>query len=175
MAARRPPRRSLTIAILTAIVAAAVSTLMSRGLARTTAGSSTAAPSARMNSAPRTTSPESRDAEAGSGAATANARNGSPGFASRQRLVEHFEKHGGEFPGLTIETYLAAAQQLRDRPVDATVLEVRRRDGVITRFDRSSGAFLAVNRDRTIRTYFRPNDGEAYFKRQASRTPGGGA
>jgi hypothetical protein len=35
-------------------------------------------------------------------------------------------------------------------------------------------AFLAVNRDGTIRTFFKPNDGEAYFRRQASRTPGGG-
>jgi pyocin large subunit-like protein len=174
MAARRPPRRSLTIAILTAIVAAAV-TLISRGPARTTEGSSAAPPSARVNSAPRTSAPDARVADAGGSAATANARNGSPGFASRQRLVEHFEKHGREFPGLTIQTYLAAAQRLRDRPVDATVLEVRRADGVITRFDRTSGAFLAVNRDRTIRTYFRPNDGEAYFRRQASRTPGGGA
>ena len=71
-------------------------------------------------------------------------------------------------------TYLAAAQMLRDAPQGGDVLELRRRDGVITRFDRATGAFLAVNRDGTIRTFFKPNDGEAYFRRQASRTPGGG-
>lgn len=71
-------------------------------------------------------------------------------------------------------TYLAAAQALRDAPAGGDVLELRRRDGVVTRFDRASGAFLAVNRDGTIRTFFKPNDGAAYFRRQASRTPGGG-
>ena len=71
-------------------------------------------------------------------------------------------------------TYLAAAQALRDTPDGGDVLELRRRDGVMTRFDRASGAFLAVNRDGTIRTFFKPNDGVAYFRRQASRTPGGG-
>lgn len=98
---------------------------------------------------------------------------GAKGFASRQRLVEHFEKHGEEFPGFSMATYLAAAQRLRDAPAGGDVLEVRRRDGVVTRFDRGSGAFLAVNRDGTIRTFFRPNDGEAYFRRQASRLPRG--
>jgi pyocin large subunit-like protein len=98
----------------------------------------------------------------------------SPGFTSRRNLEEHFEKHGEQFPGLSVTTYLAAAQMLRDAPQGGDVLELRRRDGVITRFDRATGAFLAVNRDGTIRTFFKPNDGEAYFRRQASRTPGGG-
>ncbi len=98
----------------------------------------------------------------------------SPGFTSRRSLEEHFEKHGEQFPGLSVATYLAAAQTLRDAPDGGDVLELRRRDGVVTRFDRATGAFLAVNRDGTIRTFFKPNDGEAYFRRQASRTPGGG-
>ena len=97
-----------------------------------------------------------------------------PGFTSRERLAEHFEKHGEEFPGLTMAAYLAAAQQLRDEPTGNQILEVRRRDGVATRFDRRSGAFLAVNRDGTIRTFFKPNDGEQYFRRQAPRQPRGG-
>ncbi len=70
--------------------------------------------------------------------------------------------------------YLGAAQLLRDAPLGGNVLEVQRRDGVMTRFDRGSGAFLAANRDGTIRTFFKPNDGERYFRRQASRVPGGG-
>jgi len=88
--------------------------------------------------------------------------------------VEHFAKHGEEFPGMGMDAYLAAAQALRDARAGGTVLEVRRRDGVVSRFDRRSGAFLAFNADGTIRTFFRPNDGEAYFRRQASRVPGGG-
>ena len=41
--------------------------------------------------------------------------------------------------------------------------------GVVTKFDRRSGAFIAYNADRTIRTFFIPVDGERYFRRQARR------
>jgi pyocin large subunit-like protein len=49
------------------------------------------------------------------------------------------------------------------------VLELVRADGVITRFDRASGAFLAFEQDGVIRTFFIPNAGERYFRRQAKR------
>lgn len=91
------------------------------------------------------------------------------GFRSRRSLEDHFRKHGHEFGDIDQATYLALAQQLRDRPLDAVTIEIRRRDGVTTRFDRREGGFGAYNSDRTIRTYFRPNDGEAYFRRQADR------
>jgi pyocin large subunit-like protein len=73
-----------------------------------------------------------------------------------------------------MDAYLQAAQTLRDAPTGGDVLEVRRADGVISRFDRRDGSFIAVNPDGTIRTFFRPNDGEAYFRRQATRARGRG-
>jgi len=93
------------------------------------------------------------------------------GFATPQKLHDHFQKHGREFGKITREEYLRRAQELRDRPAGGEVLEAVRKDGVITRFDRKSGAFLACNPDATIRTFFRPNDGERYFWRQARRSP----
>ena len=117
-------------------------------------------------------SPRSHDAAAN--APSPASRRDSPRFTTHAHLVEHFEKHGAEFPGLTIDTYLQAAQTLRDAPAGGDILELRRDDGVVTRYDKHSGAFLAANRDGTIRTFFRPNDGEAYFRRQATRSPGGG-
>ena len=100
-----------------------------------------------------------------------NARS-SVGFRSRARLVEHFQKHGGEFGRVSESEYLARAQALRDAPAGGDVLEVvRPSDGVISRFDRGTGAFLATDADGTIRTFFKPNDGEAYFRRQANRRP----
>jgi len=91
------------------------------------------------------------------------------GFRSRRQLMEHFLKHGHEFGRLTIDGYLRRAQVLRDRPTDADVLELVRPDGVVTRFDRASGDFIAFDADGTIRSFFRPNDGENYFRRQARR------
>lgn len=91
------------------------------------------------------------------------------GFASRQKFQEHFEKHGREFGNITADEYLRQAQTLRDRPAGKDVLEVVRADGVVSRFDHLSGAFLAFNQDLTIRTYFKPNDGVNYFWRQSRR------
>ena len=92
-----------------------------------------------------------------------------PGFRSRKQFEEHFAKHGREFGNITPEQYLHLAQELRDAPSGGPILEIVKPDGVITRFDRRSGAFGAYNPDRTIRTFFKPNDGERYFKRQANR------
>lgn len=91
------------------------------------------------------------------------------GFRSRQRLADHYAKHGSEFGKVSQDEYLRLAQALRDAPVGADVLEIRRGDGTVSRFDRKSGAFIAFDADGTIRTFFRPNDGEAYFQRQARR------
>lgn len=96
----------------------------------------------------------------------------SVGFRSRERLEEHYRKHGAEFGKITIEEYLHRAQALRDATVGGDVLEVTRpTDGVVSRFDRATSAFLAFDADGTIRTFFKPNDGEAYFRRQANRRP----
>ena len=93
-------------------------------------------------------------------------------FRSTARLAEHFQKHGPEFGSISQTQYLQLAQQLRDSPVGDDIVEVvRQSDGVISRFDRRSGAFLAADADGTIRTFFKPNDGEAYFRRQARRSP----
>ncbi|MFY9554331.1 MAG: hypothetical protein WAV20_05150 [Blastocatellia bacterium] len=96
-------------------------------------------------------------------------RESSIGFASREKLVEHYRKHGREFGKISIEEYLGIAQTLRDRPAGGSIAEAVRDDGVVTRFDRDTGTFIAFNRDATIRTCFKPNDGEAYFRRQLKR------
>lgn len=91
------------------------------------------------------------------------------GFRSRQRLLEHFDKHGAESGSIDAAAYLALAQALRDAPVGGPVLEAVRADGVVCRFDRRDGTFIAFDEDGTLRTCFRPNDGERYFQRQARR------
>ncbi|HTB14481.1 MAG TPA: hypothetical protein VK752_23080 [Bryobacteraceae bacterium] len=94
---------------------------------------------------------------------------GGPGFRSRKQFDEHYAKHGREFGSISQDEYLHRAQELRDAPAGGPILEIVKPDGVITRFDKRSGAFGAYNRDRTIRTFFKPNDGERYFHRQAER------
>lgn len=92
-----------------------------------------------------------------------------PGFRSRAQLDEHYAKHGAEFGHISEAEYLRLAQELRDAPVGGTILEARRPNGQFSRFDRRHGYFGAYNPDRTIRTFFIPNNGERYFRRQAQR------
>lgn len=91
------------------------------------------------------------------------------GFVSERRLEEHYEKHGAEFGRITRQDYLRQAQLLRDAQVGGPVLQTVRADGVTTKFDRQTGAFVAFNPNGTIRTFFKPNDGERYYRRQAER------
>jgi pyocin large subunit-like protein len=91
-----------------------------------------------------------------------------PGFRSKRHYDEHWQKHGSEFGNITKAEYLRLAQELRDAPVGGPILEARRGD-IITRFDKRRGYFGAYNSDRTIRTFFIPNQGERYFRRQAAR------
>jgi hypothetical protein len=92
-----------------------------------------------------------------------------PGFRSRRALDEHYAKHGREFGNISEDEYLRRAQALRDTPPGGPVLEADKPGGVVTKFDRRTGYFVAYNADRTIRTFFIPNDGERYFRRQAKR------
>jgi pyocin large subunit-like protein len=91
------------------------------------------------------------------------------GFVNERRLDEHYDKHGGEFGRITRQDYLRQAQLLRDTQVGGPVLQTVRADGVTTRYDRQTGAFIAFNPNGTIRTFFKPNDGERYYRRQAER------
>lgn len=111
-------------------------------------------------------------APAATSAASAPSRGATVGFRNAERLAEHFAKHGQEFDAPSKEAYLAMAQALRDAPAGPDILElVRPLDGVVNRFDKKTGAFIAYDPDGTIRTFFKPNDGEDYFRRQARRVP----
>jgi pyocin large subunit-like protein len=91
------------------------------------------------------------------------------GFSTYDKWQDHFKKHAAEFGQITAEQYLEMAQKLRDQPASQDIVEFERKDHVTSRFQRSSGNFLAFNRNRTIRTFFKPKDGERYFRRQAKK------
>ncbi len=92
-----------------------------------------------------------------------------PGFRSPAQLDEHYAKHGHEFGAISKGEYLRLAQALRDAPAGGPILEARRPNGEFSRFDRRHGYFGAYNRNGIIRSFFIPNNGERYFRRQAQR------
>ncbi|MCA0360850.1 MAG: hypothetical protein LCH41_07325 [Armatimonadetes bacterium] len=95
--------------------------------------------------------------------------NTSIGFRSDESLREHYNKHHRQWGEITRAEYLFMAQELRDTPSSKDVLVAYRPDGVVSKYDRRDNEFLAYNRNLTIRTFFRPNDGERYFHRQKRR------
>ena len=107
-------------------------------------------------------------APASTAPAPATPTSSSRGFRTQELFRDHYAKHGREFGNIPADEYLRQAQSLRDAPLSATVLEIRRKDGVVSRFDKATGSFIAFNADGTIRTFFRPADGENYFRRQAT-------
>ena len=106
---------------------------------------------------------------ADAGAAQARGWGSGVGFADARRLEEHYEKHRAAFGNISKQDYLHQAQLLRDAKVEGPILQTVRADGVVTRFDRQTGAFIAYNPNGVIRTFFKPNDGERYYRRQAER------
>src|SRR5688572_32288123 len=117
----------------------------------------------RGSNSPASTQAPGKQASAGKAQSGAVAIRAEIGFASRRKFLDHYDKHGAEFGSISQEEYLRQAQILRDRSVGGDILEAARADGVITRFDRKTGAFIAFNSDLIIRTFFKPNDGERYF------------
>jgi pyocin large subunit-like protein len=94
---------------------------------------------------------------------------GGPGFRTHRQFDEHYQKHGQEFGRISQAEYLRLAQELRDTPAGGPIQEADKPGGIVTKFDRRKGYFGAYNADRTIRTFFIPNDGERYFIRQSKR------
>ena len=92
---------------------------------------------------------------------------GGRGFRNDHYLDEHFAKHGKEFGAISKQDYLRMAQSLRDAKPGPDVLESRRSDGGVARFNRRTGWFVAFDANGTLRTFFIPNDGVRYFQRQS--------
>lgn len=103
------------------------------------------------------------------GAPAATAGTAACDFRDEPKLLDHHARHGADFDSRTPTDYLAAACRLRDAPLSQDVLELRRKDGVLCRFRRSDGAFLAYRADGTILTCFKPERGERYFRDQLER------
>jgi hypothetical protein len=172
---RRPaPKRRQVAAVLTLLLALfgtfnsvrAGKASPKRSTARSTSSVSPAESSASAGSAGSASTASTRPATSN----RADPRLRKIGFRSYDKLHQHFLKHGREFGNITEEQYLALAQNIRDAPLSKSIIEAEQVGGTISRFDRSTGGFIAFNADLTLRTFFHPNDGEAYFKRAAQRS-----
>lgn len=85
-------------------------------------------------------------------------------FRKAEYLQEHFDKHGAEFGYATADEYLAGANRVAASPEALHKLEAE--DGDDVYYLESTNEFVIVSTDGYLRTYFKPDDGKAYFDRQ---------
>jgi pyocin large subunit-like protein len=90
------------------------------------------------------------------------------GFRTQHLLEEHYAKYGQNFGKISQDQYLKMAQQLRDSKAGKNVLEAKRSDGSMVKFDTRNGAFVSFDADGTLRTFFVPRNGVRYFKLHAA-------
>ena len=90
------------------------------------------------------------------------------GFASKQKLMNHWKNgrtHQDEYPGFTMEEYVARAVELAEMPVGGNILGHVDKDGIITRYDKETNDYVRASVEQGIRTMFKPKDGQAYYDR----------
>lgn len=85
-------------------------------------------------------------------------------FRKAKYLQEHFESHGAEFGYASADEYLAGANRVVASPEALHKLEAE--DGDDVYYLESTNEFVIVSTDGYLRTYFKPDDGKAYFDRQ---------
>ncbi len=78
----------------------------------------------------------------------------------------HWRKHGGQFPQFSSEgDFVAGVHQFLAHPPPGTLTR-RRANGDTLYYDPSSGTFAVQAADGAPRTFFKPDDGMAYWERQ---------
>lgn len=85
-------------------------------------------------------------------------------FRQTEYLQEHFEKHGAEFGYTSAEEYLEGANRVIASSEALHKLEAE--DGDDVYYLEATNEFVIVSTDGYLRTYFKPEDGKAYFDRQ---------
>lgn len=86
------------------------------------------------------------------------------GFRNEKLLNEHYQKHGIEMGFTSALEYEAAAGRVVENSKSLHKTEAE--DGDDVYYLESSNELVIVSTDGYIRTYFKPNDGIAYYNRQ---------
>lgn len=82
-------------------------------------------------------------------------------FANGQRFAEHFFKHADEFNHTTPQVYLNAARTLTNGGNGVETFVRTNGDKLFYRAE--TNEFSVMSQDGVIRTYFKPEDGRAYW------------
>jgi RHS repeat-associated protein len=97
----------------------------------------------------------------------------SRGFRSEELLVQHFEKHGAEFGGelKTAKDYESAAQKFITSH-EKGIETYKRANGDLVRYNKATNEFGIIDKEGTIRTYFKPKLKMKYYEQEKAKDLG---
>jgi len=91
-------------------------------------------------------------------------------FVSENLFEKHWDKHQNEYAGLTKNAYLEMAREVLSAKLEARELEeFVREDGSIARYRFSTNDFVVGTKNGEIRTFFKPRNGDEYWKYEHER------
>ena len=95
---------------------------------------------------------------------TASVVHQTKGFRNKDRLNDHYEKHGRDMGFASAKEYENAAKAVVENPDALHKLEAE--DGDDVYYIEATNDFVVVAKDGYIRTYFRPDSGIKYYNKQ---------
>jgi hypothetical protein len=83
-----------------------------------------------------------------------------------ETLIDHFRRHGADFGATSAREYATMAYDFYRRAQEEKYPRKIASDGTIRIYDRKTNTFGAYSPDGTTKTFFKPKNGERYWKRQ---------
>jgi hypothetical protein len=83
-----------------------------------------------------------------------------------ETLIDHYRRHGADFEAKSAREYARMAHDFYVKAQEEKFPKKIASDGTIRIYDRKTNTFGAYNPDGTTKTFFKPKNGEKYWKRQ---------
>lgn len=90
-------------------------------------------------------------------------------FETPEKMQKHYDKHIDKYGNISISEYTALANELVNAKDTDDIERIVRSDESTAIYRFSTNDFLVITKDGYIRTFFKPDDGEAYWREEHER------
>ena len=90
-------------------------------------------------------------------------------FETPEKMQKHYDKHIDKYGNISISEYIALANELVNAKDTDDIERIVRSDESTAIYCFSTNDFLVITKDGYIRTFFKPDDGEAYWREEHER------
>ena len=90
-------------------------------------------------------------------------------FETPEKMHKHYDKHIDKYGNISISEYIALANELVNAKDTDDIERIVRSDESTAIYRFSTNDFLVITKDGYIRTFFKPDDGEAYWREEHER------